>query len=106
MGLRFPPQTKAGGGIMVRRASLAVVSSLALSVAATSQTYLGRILGTVTDSSHAIVAKAKVTVINLGTSATRNLETNEPGEYLAANAPAGEYKVLVEASSVNKIERA
>src|SRR5256885_1426589 len=106
MGLHFPPQTKAGGGIMVRKASLAVLSLLALSVAATSQTYLGRILGTVTDSSNAIVAKAKVTVINIGTSATRNLETNEAGEYLAANLAPGEYRVLVEASGFKKIERA
>src|SRR5258708_35425307 len=90
---------------MKRRASLAVLSLFALSIVATSQTYLGRILGTVTDKSNAIVTKAKVTVVNIGTSATRDLVTNEAGEYVAPNLPPGEYKVTVDASGFRKVER-
>src|SRR3954451_24097950 len=91
---------------MVRRASLAVLLFLALSVVASSQTYLGRILGTVTDKSNAIVPKAKVSIVNVGTSATRNLETNEAGEYVAPNLAPGDYKVLVDAPGFKKVERA
>src|SRR3954452_6475541 len=90
---------------MVRRASLAVLLFLALSVVASSQTYLGRILGTVTDNSNAIVTKAKVSIVNVGTSATRNLETNEAGEYVAPNLAPGDYKVIVDAAGFKKVER-
>src|SRR6266850_6886700 len=90
---------------MTRRTSLAVLLMLAMSIAASSQTYLGRILGTVTDKSNAIVGKAKVSVVNVGTSLTRNLETNDAGEYVAPNLPPGEYTVTVDAPGFRKVER-
>src|SRR5256885_7710318 len=90
---------------MVRRTSLAVLSILLFSVAAFTQTYLGRILGTVTDKSNAIVTKAKVTITNVGTSATRDLETNDAGEYVAPNLAPGDYKVTVDAAGFRKVER-
>ncbi|MFL6299555.1 MAG: carboxypeptidase-like regulatory domain-containing protein, partial [Terriglobales bacterium] len=90
---------------MVRRTSLVVLLLVALSVVASSQTYLGRILGTVTDASNAIVPKAKVSIINVGTSATRNLDTNEAGEYVAPNLSPGEYRIIVEANGFKKVER-
>src|SRR5256885_1645555 len=90
---------------MVRRTSLAVLSILLFSVAAFTQTYLGRILGTVTDKSNAIVTKAKVTITNVGTSATRDLETNDAGEYVAPNLSPGDYKVTVDAAGFRKVER-
>src|SRR5256885_13946483 len=90
---------------MTRRTSLAVLFVLSMSIAASTQTYLGRILGTVTDKSNAIVTKAKVSIVNVGTSATRDLMTNEAGEYLAPNLQPGEYKVIVDASGFKKVER-
>src|SRR5947209_7076511 len=90
---------------MTRRTSLAVLSVLTLSTVVSAQTYLGRILGTVTDKSNAIVTKAKVSVVNVGTSATRELETNEAGEYVAPNLAPGEYKVTVDATGFRKVER-
>src|SRR3954468_9780722 len=91
---------------MKLRNTLAVLCVLSISIAASSQTYLGRILGTVTDKSNAIVTKAKVSIVNVGTSATRNLETNEAGEYVAPNLAPGDYKVLVDAPGFKKVERA
>jgi hypothetical protein len=90
---------------MKLRNPLAVLCVLSISIAASSQTYLGRILGTVTDKSNAIVTKAKVSIVNVGTSATRNLETNEAGEYVAPNLAPGDYKVLVDAAGFKKVER-
>src|SRR5437868_5961412 len=90
---------------MTRRTSLAVLLVVSMSIAASSQTYLGRILGTVTDKSNAIVTKAKVSIVNVGTSATRNLETNEAGEYVAPNLPPGDYKISVDATGFRKVER-
>ena len=90
---------------MVRRTSLAVMVVVLLSIAASTQTYLGRILGTVTDKSNAIVAKAKVSIVNIGTSATRDLETNDAGEYVAPNLAPGEYKVTVDAPGFRRVER-
>src|SRR3954463_222646 len=90
---------------MKLRNTLAVLCVLSISIAASSQTYLGRILGTVTDKSNAIVTKAKVSIVNVGNSATRNLETNEAGEYVAPNLAPGDYKVLVDAAGFRKVER-
>ena len=69
-----------------------------------AQTYEGRILGTVTDVSGAVVIGAKITVANVGTNVTRNLVSNNAGEYVAPNLEAGTYKVWVEAPGFKKAE--
>jgi Carboxypeptidase regulatory-like domain len=69
-----------------------------------AQTYEGRILGTVTDASGAIVVGAKVTVANVGTNVTRNLVSNNAGEYVASNLEEGTYKVWVESPGFKKAE--
>ena len=58
-----------------------LVLLLVFSLAATAQTYEGRILGTVTDKSGGTVKDAKVTITNVGTGVSRNLVTNEAGDY-------------------------
>jgi len=82
---------------------LAVVMVAAVVVGA--QTYQGRILGTVTDSSGGVVKGAKVSITNVETGASRNLETNEVGDYVAPNLAPGLYKVIVEATGFKKVER-
>ena len=79
---------------------LAVVSSL-LCVA---HTYLGSILGLVTDSSGAVVADAKVTVRNVATGIVRNLVTNKIGEYIARDLDPGNYSVTVQAPGFKTAE--
>jgi hypothetical protein len=78
-----------------------VLSTFSLLIA---QTYEGRILGTVTDASCAIVVGAKVTVANVGTNVARNLVSNSAGEYVASNLVEGTYKVWVEAPGFKKAE--
>ena len=76
-----------------------------------AQTYEGRISGTVTDSSGAVVAGAKVTVANVATGISRKLVTNSAGEYVAPDLEPGSYTVSTDApgfkttvSSVVKLE--
>src|SRR5262245_16324695 len=80
---------------------LAMIFSLTVA----AQTYQGRILGSVADQSGAAVRGAKITITNVETGATRALETNEAGDYVAPNLPPGLYKITVEGSGFKKVER-
>src|SRR5215510_4302462 len=73
------------------------VCLLGCAVTAWSQTATGTIIGTVTDNSGAAVASAKVTVVNLGTSAKIETTTNAEGGYAAPLLPPGSYSVGVTA---------
>src|SRR3981081_3908557 len=70
-----------------------------------AQTYEGRILGTVTDQSGGAVRNAKVTITNVDTGVSRELVTNETGDYVAPNLPPGVYKVVVEVTGFKRMER-
>jgi hypothetical protein len=69
-----------------------------------AQTYQGRILGTITDASGAVLAGAKVTVTNTATGVSRNLVSNSSGEYIAPDLDPGPYRVIVEAAGFKKAE--
>jgi len=70
-----------------------------------AQTQEGRILGTVTDQSGGFIKGAQVSIINVDTGVARKLETNEVGDYVAPDMPAGPYKLVVEATGFKKLER-
>jgi Carboxypeptidase regulatory-like domain len=80
---------------------IAVFSTFSLLFA---QTYEGRILGTVTDASGAVIVGAKIAVTNTATNVTRNLLSNTAGDYVALNLEAGTYRVTAEASGFKKAE--
>ncbi len=61
-----------------------------------AQAVTGTLLGTVTDSTGAVVTSAKVTVTNQNTGLTRTLKSDSIGEYTAPSIPTGTYTVLVE----------
>lgn len=69
-----------------------------------AQTYQGRILGTVTDASGAVVVGAKVSVSNTSTNVSRVLITNRAGEYVAPDLDPGTYTVTAEAPGFKKVE--
>jgi len=74
----------------------AAVLALALFLGASStgaQSTGGRIRGTVTDSSGAAIAGAKVTLINEATHATRDVEAGANGEYIFIEIPVGSYEI-------------
>lgn len=77
----------------------------ALSSVAPAQTYQGRILGSVTDEQGAAVRSVKVVITNVETGASRTIETNDSGDYVAPNLAPGLYTVVVEASGFKKSER-
>lgn len=67
------------------------------------------ILGTVRDSSQAVVTNAKVTLRNLDTNVTREAVTNDQGDYLFPDLRAGHYSIQYElkgfrTATTNKLE--
>ena len=78
---------------MVYRSFLSVAVVLLLAVSAAGQSTTGTITGTVSDVTGAVLPGVEVTVINVGTNLTRNLITNESGNYTAPQLPLGAYRV-------------
>jgi hypothetical protein len=70
-----------------------------------TQTYQGRILGSVTDSSGAVISGAKVIITNTATGISRTLTTTAAGDYNAPNLEPGPYTVTAEAPSFKRTQR-
>src|SRR5712692_4892786 len=90
------------------RARAAVVTMLAVFVVCVplgAQTDTGRILGSVLDQSQAVVVGAAVTITDTQRGLTRNITSNEAGEYLVPNLLAGVYTVKVSAPGFRIVER-
>ena len=72
---------------------LALLSLMALgSGLAFGQAISGNIVGTVIDSSSAVVTNASVEATNLGTGLTTSATTNATGGYRFDNLPVGTYR--------------
>jgi hypothetical protein len=82
-----------------------VMGVLLLCLPLFSQGNTGRILGTVVDQSGGTVAGAAVTVVDADRGVTKNMVTNDAGEYNAPNLTPGNYKVRAEAKGFKTIER-
>ena len=67
-----------------------------------AQTSQGRILGTVTDSSGAVVAGAKITITSRATNVSQTVMTTSSGDYLLPNVDPGAYTVAAEAKGFKK----
>src|SRR5262245_61523289 len=65
------------------------------------------LVGSITDSNGAVVQKASVKVVNLATGATREVITDDSGDYSFAFLPAGNYEVTISAVGykTKKIDR-
>jgi Carboxypeptidase regulatory-like domain len=87
---------------MRARIILALVLLTALSLSA--QTFRGTILGTVTDSSGAVVAGATVTVKNEGTGLERSTQTSADGSYALPELQIGTYDVIVSTNGFQTFE--
>jgi hypothetical protein len=83
----------------------AIVALLLFTLPLFSQTNFGRILGTVTDQSGAIIAGAQVNVIDTERGLARTLTSDDAGEYNAPNLTPGTYIVRVEAKGFKVLER-
>jgi hypothetical protein len=69
---------------------------------APAQSTFGTILGTVRDSSGALVADAQVTLVNTGTTATRTMATDASGNYAFKNIDVGTYVLTFMAPGFEK----
>ena len=84
---------------------LTACSLFLLGPALEGQSVRGTILGTVTDSSGAVVRGAHVTVKQTATDLTRTEVTGDSGEYSIPQLPVGPYLLSVEQSGFKKTER-
>ena len=82
-----------------------VLLLMCLGLVAQGQTIFGRISGTVTDSSGAVVPNAAVTITNSATNLVRNATTDDGGFYTVTNLPVGTYTVTVERSGFKKFNQ-
>ena len=80
-------------------AALAFVVVAALSIGASAQE--ATIVGTVTDSSGAVVPNAAITITNIATGQVRKLQSNEVGQYVASALPIGNYDIKAQATGFN-----
>ena len=88
----------------MKRAVLLLGSILLLCATAFCQD-TASIVGTVTDSSGAVIPNAKVTVSNPDKGYTRDLVSNSAGAYSISAAPIGNYTITAEAQGFEKLVR-
>jgi hypothetical protein len=81
------------------------VAALLAPVTAIAQSTTATILGTVTDSSDAVLPGVAVTIVNEGTNSQRTVTTDGTGGYEAPLLPPGAYRVEGELTGFKKIIR-
>ena len=72
-----------------------ILATFFLSLTLDAQMNVGRIVGTVTDSSGAVIANATVTAANQGTGLTLTAHTTSGGLYTLNDVPIGKYTISV-----------
>jgi len=82
-----------------------VVLSLLFSVSMFGQAVNATLLGTVTDSTGAVVVGARVTLTEANTNVSRKGQTNESGNFVFSDLPPGNYLVTAEMTGFKKEER-
>jgi Carboxypeptidase regulatory-like domain len=84
-------------------ACLIVLAPLSLARTASAQAVTGTILGTVADTTGAVLPGVTVTVKHTETGLTRTLVSDSNGEYTAASIPTGTYTVTGEISGFKSV---
>ena len=69
---------------------------------AVGQSFRGRVQGTITDDSNAVIAGASVTLLNVNTGVKAARQTTQAGFYLFDNVDPGSYSVTVEMPGFSK----
>lgn len=81
--------------VLWRAAFCALAILLALSPRGAAQAISAELLGTVQDSSGAVVPNANVTATDVATNERHSTQSNQSGDYFLANLPPGNYTVTV-----------
>ncbi len=74
-------------------------------IALLAQTFTGSILGTVRDSSGAVVPDAAITIVNIGTNARAEARSDAAGNYTAPLLPPGAYRLEASAAGFKRFIR-
>ena len=88
---------------MKYRGVLLLICCLALCVGSLGQINTGKITGSVTDSSGAVVPAVPITALNDATGVVTRAETSEGGEYVLNFLVPGTYRIAVEKTGFKKI---
>ena len=94
-----------GRGWATTATALLLACLWAGSVAAAGQASSSTLVGTVTDSSGAVIPNAQVTVTNAATAAARTTATDGQGSYTMPLLPVGTYTVTVAAPNFGTVTR-
>jgi hypothetical protein len=84
---------------------LTIVAIILSTVPASGQTSNGTILGTITDSSHAVMANVQVSLTDTGTNSQRSETTNTTGYFVFSNLAPGTYRIDVQQPGFEKTVR-
>ena len=84
---------------------LTIVAIILSTAPVSGQTSNGTILGTITDSSHAVMANVQVSLTDTGTNSRRTETTNTTGYFVFSNLAPGTYRVDVEQPGFQKTVR-
>ena len=91
---------------MLSRNFLAILlCMIVLTAEALAQVTTGTILGTVTDSTGAVLPGVSASIINVETGLSRTALTDTAGRYRASELPVGKYEVSVELAGFQKVVR-
>src|SRR5271157_1309161 len=84
-----------GAAIAFAIKTLCLLAILSASTLLKAQSFFGTIVGTVTDTSGAVVFGANVKVTNVGTDTSQTVTSEPSGRYTAVNLVPGTYNVEV-----------
>lgn len=94
--------------IAKRACTVLILTACALSLTTVSmfgQAVNGTLVGTVSDSSGAVVAAAKITATEVATGIAHITQTNASGNFTFSNLPPGDYNIAAEATGFKKESR-
>ena len=72
---------------------LALAFALSFPTLLSAQGTTGRVVGRVSDAGGAVLGNVKVTLVNEGTGVSRDITTNESGDYDFVEVPVGTYRL-------------
>src|SRR5580704_15472253 len=84
---------------------LTIVAIILSTAPVSGQTSNGTILGTITDSSHAVMPNVQVSLTDTGTNSQRSEATNSAGYFVFSNVAPGTYRVDVQQPGFEKTVR-
>src|SRR6185312_13816078 len=106
--MRLSPMTVESIVLAVKRCKFLHLSILFLFLglfAAQAFAQEATIVGTVTDPSGAAVPNVSINITQIETGQTRQVTTNNEGQYIAPNLKIGHYGIRVDASGFKRIEQ-